>query len=327
MRQLLQEDGRLYFAEIRELTNTSEESLSHIIRSLFENEKLNGYVNWSTGIVEAIQLPADEWPNNCPACGGVVEDAPRSQVHCAHCGADIYRPPKYDHLFLTDVALARRSPPPAPYITLERLSAFLALFMTTFSFQVYAPSIRRASIWKNQRSSGLTEVDALELIVVLALGIMTPFLIMKYLGDYNEPGAAVIFYISLPAAAIYLTIAAGFGSIIRSWSIKNRPDAAVRDWEKRRVLFYLSHVGVTTVDEVVDMTGVPKVRLVEYTDALKKEGDYIGDIDFESGIIAGEKALTARKMSCYNCGGRLDADGAGVIKCPYCGTEIFLNPK
>ena len=46
----------------------------------------------------------------------------------------------------------------------------------------------------------------------------------------------------------------------------------------------------------------------------------------EQKLYSADAAKLAAAGTCPNCGGKLELAGKGVIRCPYCGTEIFIPP-
>lgn len=43
-------------------------------------------------------------------------------------------------------------------------------------------------------------------------------------------------------------------------------------------------------------------------------------------MTRGRVTITVKDGSCPNCGGVLEPAGKGLVRCRYCGTEIYLSP-
>lgn len=58
---------------------------------------------------------------------------------------------------------------------------------------------------------------------------------------------------------------------------------------------------------------------------LVSKGLFAGYVDWDRGILFARQASELRgRQTCPNCGGQLEIAGKGLIRCPYCGAEIFL---
>jgi hypothetical protein len=58
---------------------------------------------------------------------------------------------------------------------------------------------------------------------------------------------------------------------------------------------------------------------------LVSKGLFAGYVDWDRGILYARQASELRgKQTCPNCGGQLSLAGKGLVRCPYCGAEIFL---
>jgi DNA-directed RNA polymerase subunit RPC12/RpoP len=50
-----------------------------------------------------------------------------------------------------------------------------------------------------------------------------------------------------------------------------------------------------------------------------------GYVNWEKGELVSAEAAQMKEDTCPNCGGKLELAGKGLVRCPYCGTEIYLS--
>lgn len=58
---------------------------------------------------------------------------------------------------------------------------------------------------------------------------------------------------------------------------------------------------------------------------LVGKGLFTGYIDWKSSTLYAKDAGAMQSTKCPNCGGVRELVGKGVVKCPYCGAELFLQ--
>ncbi len=58
---------------------------------------------------------------------------------------------------------------------------------------------------------------------------------------------------------------------------------------------------------------------------LVGKGLFTGYIDWKSQMLFAKDAAAMQSTKCPNCGGVRELVGKGVVKCPYCGAELFIK--
>jgi DNA-directed RNA polymerase subunit RPC12/RpoP len=65
-------------------------------------------------------------------------------------------------------------------------------------------------------------------------------------------------------------------------------------------------------------------QIKEYIYDLVGKGLFTGYINWNDGVLYAREAAEMRTNKCPNCGGIRELVGKGIVKCPYCGSELFL---
>jgi hypothetical protein len=130
-------------------------------------------------------------------------------------------------------------------------------------------------------------------------------------------GAGLLMIVVLPliGGGIYLWVQSG----------REAESDAERE-EMRKILDMVKSRGQLQVSELVIELGASQQKVQEMIHALVGMGVFSGFINWEEGTLYSEDASGLRDLErCKYCGGELDLAGKGVVTCPYCGTEYFLN--
>lgn len=95
--------------------------------------------------------------------------------------------------------------------------------------------------------------------------------------------------------------------------------------EQRRLLDIVSTRGQVQIsDLVLDLKSSRDQVQADLYDLVGR-GLFSGYVDWSKGTLYSVEASKLEgRSTCPNCGGQLQLGGKGLIKCPYCGAEIFL---
>lgn len=94
---------------------------------------------------------------------------------------------------------------------------------------------------------------------------------------------------------------------------------------QRKMLGIVESAGeISIADLALQIAGTRDTVRADLYDLVSK-GLFAGYVDWDRGILFARQASELRgKESCPNCGGQLSLAGKGLVRCPFCGAEIFL---
>ncbi len=138
---------------------------------------------------------------------------------------------------------------------------------------------------------------------------------LRLSGALLGAGLLLILVLPLLGGGIYLWIQSG----------REAEEVAERE-EMRKILDMVKSRGQLPVSELVIELSASQDEVHDMIHALVGMGIFSGYINWDEGLLYSEDAAGLRDLErCKYCGGDLDLAGKGVVTCPYCGTEYFLN--
>lgn len=94
--------------------------------------------------------------------------------------------------------------------------------------------------------------------------------------------------------------------------------------KERAVLNMVQTRGQVRVADVALELDVTLDQIQAYIHDLVGKGLFSGYVNWDEGLLYSRDAAQLRGNTCPNCGGEVELAGKGVVRCPYCGSEIFL---
>ena len=162
--------------------------------------------------------------------------------------------------------------------------------------------------------------------VFLGLGVIVGFFGLAWgaaniaSGTLEVTGFLLLLLILAPIEA--MLIGAGV-YILRSSATEMAEMVEVK--RQRKILNALQTKGRLSLSEAALEVDATLDQIKQDVYDLVGKGLFSGYIDWQDGILYSRQARALRDAgSCPNCNGTLELVGKGVIKCPYCDTDIFL---
>lgn len=95
---------------------------------------------------------------------------------------------------------------------------------------------------------------------------------------------------------------------------------------ERRILDMVMTRGQVRISDLVLELKASRDQVQNWIYDLVGKELFSGYVNWNEGVLYARDASQLRgNNKCPNCGGQLELVGKGVVRCPYCGTEIFLS--
>lgn len=128
-------------------------------------------------------------------------------------------------------------------------------------------------------------------------------------------GLALVLILTLPL------LSSGMFVLVRS---RSETQQFAKAAQAKKILNIVRTQGQVNVAELAVEMNLTRDQVKEYIYDLVGKGLFAGYINWEEGILYAREAAEMQTTKCPNCGGIREVVGKGVVKCPYCGSELFL---
>ncbi|MCA9921847.1 MAG: hypothetical protein KC419_20190 [Anaerolineales bacterium] len=158
----------------------------------------------------------------------------------------------------------------------------------------------------------------------IIVGIIIIVLMSVYRGENSlSAGAATL------GAAIGIIVLVlpqlGVGTFLL-WKGRQETAVAAKANQQRKLLDMVKSRGQIDISDLVIELGSSKSEVHDMIHQVVGMGLFAGYINWDEGMLYSRQAVELKEMTnCYNCNGELQLAGKGVIRCPYCGTEYYLD--
>ncbi len=156
------------------------------------------------------------------------------------------------------------------------------------------------------------------LIICLVVGLWAG---VAYAGGGLNPGGLVLGVGVF--GVIPLLLFAGVGAyVFMRGSAEARELVEVR--KKERLLGMIQAQGQVSLNTIIIEQHMTREEVRDDIYDLVNQGLFSGYIDWAKGTFYSKDAARVGSNKCPNCGGVREIVGKGIVKCPYCGVELFV---
>ena len=165
---------------------------------------------------------------------------------------------------------------------------------------------------------------AILIVVGAVLGAAVgSWLVFGVQDDKFERTGAVLGFVLLFGFLVLPLLGGGFYFLTRG---RAEAKDLARVQEQRRLLDIVLTRGQVTISDLVLELNSTREAVQNDLTALVGRGLFSGYVDWAKGMLYSVEASKLQgRETCPNCGGRVQLAGKGLIKCPYCGADIFLG--
>lgn len=94
--------------------------------------------------------------------------------------------------------------------------------------------------------------------------------------------------------------------------------------KEQKLLNMVQTQGKVRVADLAIALKLTRDQVRDYIYDLVGKGLFTGYINWQDGVLYAKEAAQMQTTKCPNCGGVREVVGKGVVKCPYCGSELFI---
>lgn len=165
-------------------------------------------------------------------------------------------------------------------------------------------------------------------LILLAGGVIVGIIIIVLMNSYVADGTltrSVAIFGTAIGILILVLPQLGFGAFL-FWKGGEEAKTAETANQQRQLLNIVKSRGQVDISDLAIEMQANKGEVQHMIHQLVGMGLYSGYINWDEGTLYSAEASALRDLThCKHCGGQLELAGKGVIKCPYCGTEYFLD--
>ncbi len=165
-------------------------------------------------------------------------------------------------------------------------------------------------------------------IILLIGGVLVGIIVAGLMFVYQQEG-------TLSGGAAFLGCTLGFFILVLPqlgfggfflWKGTQEAGDSDRSKKQRDLLNIVKTQGQVDIGDLVIEMGSSTDEVKGLLKDLVGMGLFSGYVNWDEGMLYSQQATKLRELhNCANCDGELELAGQGVVQCPYCGTEYFLD--
>lgn len=159
-------------------------------------------------------------------------------------------------------------------------------------------------------------------IGLLALVITAALMASQVAGGENTVSGAILGVLLVFAAVVAPAVGVGAYLLVKG---RQEQKQLSQVEQQRKLLNIVFTRGQVTIADLVLELNSTQAQVKEWIYDLVGKGLFSGYVNWDDGVLYSRQASELRAgKKCPRCGGEMAFAGKGVVRCQYCGTEIFL---
>jgi hypothetical protein len=164
-------------------------------------------------------------------------------------------------------------------------------------------------------------VGVILIAIALVIFLIASLFMLSGMSEGRLRGSGLMLGLGLTLVLVLPLLAVGV-VMLRQGGVEARQFAQA-EREKRILNIVQTHGQVRVGDVVIEMN-LTRDQVRDYIYDLVGKGLFTGYINWQDGILYAKQASEMQTTKCPNCGGVREVVGKGIVKCPFCGSELFL---
>ena len=165
-------------------------------------------------------------------------------------------------------------------------------------------------------------------MILIAAGVIILLIVAIFTGSGvasgRLSGSGAILGIGL-FGVLPLLVLGGVGAYLFSKGRSEEQElAGVR--KKERLLGLIQSQGKASLNSIIVEMKMTRDEVKRDIYELVQQGLFTGYIDWSTNTFYSKDAAQVGSNKCPNCGGVRELVGQGIVKCQYCGAELFIPP-
>jgi hypothetical protein len=158
-------------------------------------------------------------------------------------------------------------------------------------------------------------------VVALIIALVAAAWLFSGLSEGRLAWTGFLLGLALVAMLVLPLLGGGAFLLVRS---HGEAQQFARAEEQKKILDIIQTQGQVDVAELAIEMDLTRDAVKEHIYDLVGKGLFIGFINWDEGVLYARQASEMHTTKCPKCGGVREVVGKGIVKCAYCGSELFL---